>query len=109
MCSVVNECTGLHISVCVDVQVASSSGYASVYIFSVIPEIKSEQRLCLSELSYLVVHELTLRSGCKKFSDSVLPYRHVSEKPCKLSSFFYHVVKILFAAYDICIFACIAA
>ena len=60
---IVNECAGLNIAVCIDVEIIPPAGNTAFHIFAVIPEVQSENGLCLAEFTDLMVHIFPLL-GC---------------------------------------------
>ena len=104
-----NECTRFDVSVCIDVEIESASCNTSVYILSVIPEVKSKDWSCLSDVSYKAVHVFPLLRACDKFWYCIASNRHVGEEPCKLCSLLNHVIDECIVSDCFNIFTCVTA
>ncbi len=98
----------LYIAVRVYMQVGTPAGDTAVHIFAVIPKIHGENRFCLPELSYLVIHILSLLGCCDEVKGCIGTDGYVCEKPREFATLLYEKVKVLAAAYRFGIFACIA-
>ena len=108
-CRIMNESTRFDIPIGIDMEIITSSGDTSPDILPVIPEIHSKDRLCLTEHTYLLVHEFPLFGSHHQFGYSIVTDRHISEIPNKSSPLVDHKIKIFRRPDDIDVFTMITS
>ena len=95
---VVDKYARLHIALCIDVQVSSSSCNTSADVLSVVLEVHSEDRFRLTEMTDAAVHLFSLLRRREEICHSAVTYRHVMEVPYEQRAAFDHHIIELFAA-----------
>ena len=91
----------IHITVCIDMEITSSTCNTSAYIFCVILEIHAENRLGLTEFTDLMIHFLTLLWIWHQLYYCIVSCRHIMEEPYKQSSTVNNFIKIFLTAYTV--------
>ena len=93
-----DEYTGLHVAVGIDVTVLFASCHAAVYELAVVLEVNGKEFFAafhVADLTDLVEHVLSLFRTQQELGGCVHSHRHVVEVPCKDTSFFYKHIQEL--------------
>ena len=101
---VVNKGTGLHIAVCVDMEIVSASCNTSAHILTVVLKIDREDRLGGAVLPHLPVHEFPLFRIWQQVSDCLIAHWHIVEEPGELGATVDQMVNEFFRADGVHIF-----
>ena len=106
---IMNKYTRIHITICIDMQITSSTSDTSANILRIILEIHAEDCLCRTILSDLVIHLFTLLRIRHQLYHCIITCRHVMEEPYKQSTTVDHMVKIFLTAYTVYVCRSIAS
>ncbi len=105
---IMNKGTGFNITICIDMQISSSTGDTSVHIFPVVPEIHGEQLFGVAEFANLTIHKLTLLCCHHQIRNRIHAYRHISKVPCELRSLVNQEIRKFLTADYFGVGSCIA-
>ena len=99
------------ITVCIDMEVVSSTGDTSAYELTVILEIHSEDSRTVfhvTDLSYTILYINSLFRIQEQINGCCISNRHVVEVQCVTASFFYEHLNEVFACNALVVGACVA-
>ena len=104
-----DEHTGVHVAVGVDVEVPPSAGDAAAYEFAVVLEVHGEDGLGFADVANLVVHVFPLLGGGQQLGGRVVAHGHVVEIPDELGAPVDHVIHELVGSDGVDVLAGVAA
>ena len=108
---IMDKYTRLCVTICIDMEVVSSSCDTSAYKFTVILEIHSENSrtmLHITDLSYTVLHINSLFRIQKQINRSRISNRHIVEIESITTALFYKHIDKFFAGNTLVVCTCIA-
>ena len=88
---IMNEYTGFHIPIGIDMTVVSAACDTAAHIFTIVLEVKGEDGLTAlhgTDLTDAVIHILSLIRIRKQFTGCLISYRHIMEVPAESGTLF---------------------